>query len=104
MSEIQMSDLREAEGRIEKSFNELRTELKENYMSKAEAEKSFVSWKTFTWVVGILLTMVFGALGLIYTKQEAMNDKLVEATENISSLTTSIDYIKQMLNNAEITK
>lgn len=78
--------------------DELRRDVKENYATKAEVEKNFVSWRTFVWffsLAGGVLTIVssalFGALGLIYAKQEAMVTIQTAQTASISSLSTAQD-------------
>ena len=56
-----------------------------------------VKFSTFTWVLGILMVIVIGLLGLIYSKTEAIDTK----TNNTSN---EISVIKGILTGAEITK
>jgi len=48
--------------------------------------------------------MVFGALGLIYTKQENMNGKLSTVSESFAALAQDVANIDKTLNQWEVTK
>ena len=65
-----------------KSFENLKDDVKE---VKVEL-KSKVNWKTFTWVLGILMTIILGVLGLIYTEVQDVDDKVNNTDKSISNI------------------
>ena len=56
-----------------------------------------VTYKVFTWILGILMTIILGALGLIYTKVDQVDEK-AGPTQN------AVSRIAGQLIGADITK
>lgn len=59
--------------------------------------KNRVTFATFSWVLGVLMVVVLGVLGIIYSKVESIDDK-TEMTQH------SVSEIKGILAGAEITQ
>jgi hypothetical protein len=56
---------------------------------------SKVSWKHFTWIIGILMIMVMGLLGLIYNKLENVS---VQVNNNTASMSYITGILERLVN------
>lgn len=89
---------------VQTIHNEIHSEL-DKLDAKIEAKldvinikiDSKVSFKLFTWILGVLMVVVIGIQAIIYSKVEETNGKVGDTKEQVT-------LIKYRLDNAEITK
>lgn len=93
-------DLRKIEERFERLLKEavsdLRSDMKEQFISKADADEKFVKWRTFVWVMGILMGIIVGINGVIYSKLEAVEEKVSLTREDVATLKPFADFLKEL--------
>ena len=58
-------------------------ELEERLNAKIDTK---VSFSTFTWVLGLLMTVVVGSLAIIYSKVESVNEKVSNTQNSVSRI------------------
>lgn len=84
-------------GKLEEHLNEISNITKSQKQEIENILKDKVDYKHFYWIVGVLMTIVVGLFGVIYSKLSSIEERSVSVQNDVS-------FIQGKLQKAEITQ
>lgn len=95
-------ETRDAIKEMKDMFEKVVSELKEEHIAPIREDvkgikielKNKVSFKIFTWVLSILMAIVVGWMGLIWTSLQQLTEKTILVNNNISLIQYRLDHFE----------